>query len=167
MQNPFLPNHIGDDTLLPQAISGGTGTRPKAGVAHEFISFFCYSRFRLQLIAIYCNRRWVQTVHLAHTHTSFSSVHNARAEQCVAQHMGSSVCTSASPHPDGHPCRAFECCLTLFLALFLSVCLSCPFFFYLDTDLYLFLHVVDIRATNHWHSTEESGPLAENTPLTV
>ena len=40
----------------------------------------------------------------------------------------------------------------LFFALFLSVCFSHPFCFYLDTDLYLFLHVVDIRATNHWHS---------------
>ena len=39
----------------------------------------------------------------------------------------------------------------LFFALFLSVCFS-HLFFYLDTDLYLFLHVVDIRTTNHWHS---------------
>ena len=59
---PISPNNIGDGTLLPQAILGGTGTRPKAGVAHEFNSFFfkvCCSRFRLQLIAIFCNRRWV------------------------------------------------------------------------------------------------------------
>ena len=40
----------------------------------------------------------------------------------------------------------------MFLTLFLSVCFSHLFFFYLDTDLYLFLHVVDIRALNHWHS---------------
>ena len=32
--NPFLLNNIGDGTL-PQAIPGGTGTRPKAGGAHE------------------------------------------------------------------------------------------------------------------------------------
>ena len=38
--NPFLTNNIGDGTLLPQAILGGTGTRPKAGGAHEFDSFF-------------------------------------------------------------------------------------------------------------------------------
>ena len=36
----------------------------------------------------------------------------------------------------------------LFFTLFLSVCLS---FFHLDIDLYLFLHVVDIRAISHWH----------------
>ena len=39
-QNPFLPNNIGDGAFLPQAIPGGTGTRPKAGGAHEFNSFF-------------------------------------------------------------------------------------------------------------------------------
>ena len=56
----------------------------------------------------------------------------------------------------------------LFLALVLSVCLSYPFFFYLDTDLYLFLHVDLVGAISHWHSpTEESGTLAENTPLIV
>ena len=51
------------------------------------------------------------------------------------------------------PCRAPECLLfySLFRTLFLSVCFSYPYFFYLDTEL-LFLHVVDIRALNHWHS---------------
>ena len=39
--NPFLLNNIGDGTLLPQEIPGGTGIRPKAGGAHEFNSFFC------------------------------------------------------------------------------------------------------------------------------
>ena len=48
--------------------------------------------------------------------------------------------------------------------MFLSVCFSYPFFFHLDTDLYLFLHVVDIR--DDTSPTEESGPLAEFTPLT-
>ena len=53
VQNPLLTNNIGDGTLLPQAIPGGTGTRPKAGGAHEFNSFLkkvCCSRFRLRLI---------------------------------------------------------------------------------------------------------------------
>ena len=50
LQNPFFPNNIGDGTL-PQAIPGGTGTRPKVGGAHE--------RFRSHLIAIYCDRRGV------------------------------------------------------------------------------------------------------------
>ena len=40
LQNPLLLNNIGDGTL-PQAIHGGTGTRPKAGGAHErSIHFF-------------------------------------------------------------------------------------------------------------------------------
>ena len=47
----------------PQVIPGGIGTRPKAVGAHEFNSFFskivCCSRFRSQLMAIYCNRRGV------------------------------------------------------------------------------------------------------------
>ena len=32
-------NNIKDGTLLPQVVPGGTGTRPKAGGAHEFNSF--------------------------------------------------------------------------------------------------------------------------------
>ena len=65
MQNLFLFNNIKDGTLLPQVIHGGIGTRPKAGGAHEFNSFsICCSSFRLQLMAICCNRRRVYTVHL-------------------------------------------------------------------------------------------------------
>ena len=41
---------------------------------------------------------------------------------------------------------------SLFLALFFSVCFSYPFLLYLNPELNLFLHVVDIRAMNHWHS---------------
>ena len=63
------------------------------------------------------------------------------------------VCTSASCHP----CRAFDL-FSLFLALFLSVCLSYPvlfsFHFYLDPDLNLFLHVVDVKASTHWQSAK-------------
>ena len=40
MQNPFLFNNVKDGTFLPKVILGGTGTRPKAGGAHEFTSFF-------------------------------------------------------------------------------------------------------------------------------
>ena len=43
VQNPFLFNNIRDGTLLPQVIPGGTGTRPKAGGAHEFNSFFFFN----------------------------------------------------------------------------------------------------------------------------
>ena len=41
MQNPLLLNSIKDGTLLPQVVHGGIGTRPNAGGAHEFNSFFC------------------------------------------------------------------------------------------------------------------------------
>ena len=48
--------------------------------------------------------------------------------------------------------------LSLFLALFLSVCLSYPLLFsshfYLHSVLNLFLHVVDAKAINHWHSAK-------------
>ena len=40
VQNPFLFNNIRDGTLHPQVIPGGTATRPKAGGAHKFNSFF-------------------------------------------------------------------------------------------------------------------------------
>ena len=39
VQNLFLFHNIKDGTLLPQVIPGRTGTRPKAGGAHEFNSF--------------------------------------------------------------------------------------------------------------------------------
>ena len=87
----------------------------------------------------------------------------------MIHHIGSSVCTSASRHLHGHPCRAFDL-FSLFLALFLSVCLSYPLLFsvhfYLDPDLTLFLHVVSGQLTTGTPPTEESGPLAEFTPLT-
>ena len=40
--NPFLLNNIGDGILLPQAIPGGTGTRRKAGGAHESSILFLF-----------------------------------------------------------------------------------------------------------------------------
>ena len=39
VRNPFFFNNVKDGTLLPQVILGGTGTRPKAGGAHEFNLF--------------------------------------------------------------------------------------------------------------------------------
>ena len=53
----FLFNSVKDGALLPQVFLGGIGTRPKAGGAHEFNSFFCYRSFRLQLMAICCYLR--------------------------------------------------------------------------------------------------------------
>ena len=42
LHNPFLLINIADDTLLPQAIPGGTVTRPKAGGAHESSIHFLF-----------------------------------------------------------------------------------------------------------------------------
>ena len=57
------------------------------------------------------------------------------------------MCFCASFQTHGHPCRAFDL-FSLFLALFLSVCLSYPllfsFHFHLNPVLNLFL--------THWHS---------------
>ena len=76
---------------------------------------------------------------------------------CANKSVGSSVCTSASFHLHGHPCRAPECCPffdSLFLDLLLSVCVSYLLFFYLNPELNLFLHVVVIGAMYHWHSAK-------------
>ena len=86
LQISFLQNNTGDGILL-QALRGGTSLN---GLGSELIKklsdIFCYSWFRLQLIAIHCNRRgvWTDT-----PHTSFFSrtshliidVHT----QCMAQ----------------------------------------------------------------------------------
>ena len=58
-QNKYLHSNTGDGTL-PQANPGGT--RPKVGGAHDknlSDLFFCNSWFRLQSMAIHCNRRGV------------------------------------------------------------------------------------------------------------
>ena len=41
---------------------------------------------------------------------------------------------------------------SLFLTLFLSVCFSYPFFFYLNLELNLFVHVTVIGVISHWRS---------------
>ena len=155
--NPFLFNNIGDGTFLLQAIPGGTGTRPQDDGAHErTIHFFffekigCCSRFRLQLIAIYCNRWRVCRQYTSHVtfslaqRTCFMMCETPHWLKCLHERVISSAWSSTLCG-----CPFFD---SLFLTLFLSVCFSYPFLFYLDTDLNLFLHVVDIRAINHWHS---------------
>ena len=50
LQNQYLHSNTGDG-ILPQAIPGGTGTRPKAGGAHD--NFFKGSiHFLLQLVSL-------------------------------------------------------------------------------------------------------------------
>ena len=91
-QNQYLHSNTGDGTL-PQATPGET--RPKVGGARDkflrghFILFFCYSWFRLQSMAIHCNRRGVQT---GTPHTSFFSC-TVRMLNDVSHHIGSRTCS--------------------------------------------------------------------------
>ena len=61
LQNQFLHSNVGDGTLL-EAINGGTRLTGVGG-AYFFLKknvlFFCDSWFRLQSMAIHCNRREV------------------------------------------------------------------------------------------------------------
>ena len=58
-QNPLLHNNTGDG-ILPQALHGGTSLNGIGGAHKKFLSdLFCYSWFRLQSVAIHCNRRVV------------------------------------------------------------------------------------------------------------
>ena len=66
LQNQFLHNNIGYGTL-PQAIHGGTRLTGVGGAHNKFVKWsFCYSWFRLQSMAIHCNRRCVDryTLHV-------------------------------------------------------------------------------------------------------
>ena len=114
----------------------------------------------LKIVAIQFSRK-VQTEHLTHFFLcsvhALSDAHHTAQLKTVFLRVMSSTCSSMS-------CvRVFFD--SLFLALFLSVCFSYPFF-YLNLVLNLFLHVVDARAITGNPSTEESGTLAENNPLT-
>ena len=90
-----------------------------------------------------------------------------RTRNDVHSHHGSRMFLCASHHTHGHPCCVTDCCLvaSVFLALFLSVCIYYPLLFsvhfFLDPDLNLFLHVVDVTL-----ALRQSGPSAELTPLT-
>ena len=154
MQNLFLVNNIKDGTLLPQVITGGTGTRPKAGGAHEFNSFsfskmVCCSSFRLQLMRSAATDGVCRTVHLIRHFVSCSqhalivAHHTAWLKNVLVRVISfawsSTLC--GCPFLD-----------SLFLALFLSVFFSYPLFFYLNLELNLFLHVAVIGAISHWHS---------------
>ena len=101
-------------------------------------------------------------------HTSFSSVHNARAEQCVAQNIGSSVCTSSSPHLHGHPRCAVVRSLTFCSSPCSFPCVS-PIpssSTWTQTCTSSSMWLTSGQLTTGTPPTEESGPLAEFTPLT-
>ena len=80
----------------------------------------------------------------------------------MIHHIGSSVCTSVSPHLHGHPRCAVDLFFdSLFLALFLSVCFSWTLTWASSS-----VWSTSGQLTTGTTPTEESGPLAENTPLT-
>ena len=167
VQNLFLFNNVKDGTLLPQVIPGGIGTRPKAGEAHEFNSFFqivCCSWFRLQLMAICCNRRGVWTVHFIRHFFSCSEhapivVHHTAWLKNVLLRVMSSTWSSTS----------VVCSLTLCSSPCSFPCFS-PILSYSTWTL-------SWTSSSMWPSsgqyptgtqpTEKSAHLAEITPLTV
>ena len=88
----------------------------------QFNSFFkvvCCSRFRLQLIAIYCNRREVYRDTLP---TSFFSC-TVRTLNDVSHHIWLE-CLCASPHTHGHPRLVILCSLLLGSSPCLFPCVS-------------------------------------------
>ena len=109
-------------------------------------SIVCCSRFHLQLIAINCNRRECRQ------RTCYWLKCSARARHVISMVI--------------QVVRLTLCSLTLFFSVCVSYPLLFSFHFYLKPDLSLFLHVVDIRAIDHWHSANWGGLLAEFTPLT-
>ena len=146
VQNLFFFNNIKDGTLIPQVIQ-------KLVELMSSIHFLiCCSSFSLTAGGDLLNRRkgckqYTSYVTFSHAVNTHSSLHIAL--------NGSRMCWCASSHLHGHPCRAPECCPffdSLFLPLFLSVCFSYPFFFYLNLALNLFLHVDVIGAISHWDS---------------
>ena len=154
VQNLFLFNNIKDGTLLPQVIPGGAGTRPKAGGAHEFNSFFFFKKMFVAVVFAYSWWRSAVTDGGCKQYTSyvtFSHAVNTHSLLHITLH-GSRMCWCASSHLHGHPCHAPECWPffdSLFLTFFHSVCFSCPFFFYLNLELNLFLHEDVIGAISH------------------
>ena len=127
------------------------GTRPKAGGAHEFIFFWfvCCSRFRVQLIAIYCSRWEVCGQYTSHV--TFSHAVNTHSLLHITLH-GSRMCWCASRHLHGHPrCATWLFVLSLFLTLFPSVCFS--FFSTWTLTCTLTSSKWDLLgAISHWHS---------------
>ena len=98
-------------------------------------------------MAIYCNQRvvWSDT-----PHTSLFSGTMRTLNKCALTSWLKNVFVRITPHSWSSMSCVWLFVLFLFLALFLSVCLSYPLLFsshfYLDTDVNLFLHVVDAKA---------------------
>ena len=91
---------------------------------------FCYSRFRLQLIAIHCNRRGVWT---EHPHTRLSrTLSSLCTHHIVAQGVARRVCIK-HVHPRVITCLSVCCFLVLS-----SSCLSCLYVLSLTSSCSLF-----------------------------
>ena len=102
MQNLFLFTNVKDGTLLPQVIPGGTGTRPKAGGAHEFIFFEMKSSSRSNP-ATRCPRTCLTqnsttrpSAERSLHHCSFRSEKNQRTEDKLITLL-KKVCCQLSP----------------------------------------------------------------------
>ena len=103
---------------------------------------FCYSWFRLQLIAIHCNR-W-EVCRQIHLTRNFSHAHCTRLIMCILTAW--LMCLYARVIPSCHPWWAFDrpFVVRLFvfvLLLFLSVVYLFSSLSYLYSDLHSFFHV--------------------------
>ena len=101
---------------LPQAIPGGTRPTGVSGAHNKIWSDFllCYSWFRLQSMAIHCNRRW--DVDRCTLHIIFL-MRIARVWHItwLKASQGSSVCMHASPHLHAIHDERLSVCSSLFL----------------------------------------------------
>ena len=103
--------------------------------------------------------------------TSHVLLHSAHTEWCVTPHWLKNVFMRITPYSwSSTTCSwLIICSLSVFLVLFLSVCLSYPLLFsshfYLHSVPNLFFHVDSAEANNHCKSSnQEFCPLAEFTP---
>ena len=83
---------------------------------------------------------------------TFSHAVNTHSSLHITLH-GSRMCWCASCHLHSHLCVRLDCLFSLYSSPCSFPCVS-PifFFFYLNLELYLLLHVDVIGAQTHWHS---------------
>ena len=132
--------NIGLHLQVPRGGTHPNGVRSELTLKKKIpqVSLFCYSWFRLQLIAIHCNRRGVWT---EHPHTAYFS---CTLHMCFTPHWGSR-CRSA--------CLIKRCSCTchhmsersLFPCFVFFLCLLC---------VYFFSHFYLISVLNSEHKTQ-------------
>ena len=158
------------DCILPSAVPGST--RPKnwriLWFFKEVTSFFCHRWFRLQLMAIHCNRRECTQIHFTRR---FSVAQGACLMMCITPHWLQCLHARVTSLSIPSMVSGWLFVASLFFALLLSVCLSFTLLF--SSHFYLFsvlnLHPCGQRQGKHYlrHRTSRSFcSLGERTPST-